>query len=199
MARQQIVVAIALTFCCALPGWAQTAGPSVIVVQQPIWSDLSVPQKIVLAPLSDEWDSMESLRQKKWLGIAARFAAMNAEEQRRLQGQMQEWGRLTPGERQIAREIYKNTSQLPVEKRQELKQKWEEYSSLPDAEKEKLKQLAEGQSTAKNIRPLPALTPLTVPVTVTPPGTPINTSVSAASPSTTAPTEPAGTETPQKQ
>lgn len=142
MARQQIVVAIALTFCCALPGWAQTAGPSVIVVQQPIWSDLSVPQKIVLAPLSDEWDSMESLRQKKWLGIAARFAAMNAEEQRRLQGQMQEWGRLTPGERQIAREIYKNTSQLPVEKRQELKQKWEEYSSLPEDEKEKLKKQA---------------------------------------------------------
>ena len=142
MARQQIVIAIALAFCCALPGWAQTAGPSVIVAPQPLWSDLSVPQKIVLAPLSDEWDSMDSLRQKKWQGIAARFATMNEEEQRRLQGQMQEWGRLTPGERQTAREIYKNTSQLPADKRQELKQKWEEYSSLPEEEKEKLKKQA---------------------------------------------------------
>ena len=166
---------------------------------QPKWSDLSIPQRIVLAPLSDDWDAMENYRQKKWISIAARFSEMPPEEQRRIQVQMQSWDKLSPEERNAARENFKSASQLPTEKKQQLKQKWEEYSSLPDAEKEKLKQLAEGQSTAKNIRPLPALTPLTVPVTATPPGTPINTSVSAASPSTTAPTEPAGTETPQKQ
>ena len=152
MARQQIVVAIALTACCALPGWAQTAGPSVIVAPPPIWSDLSVPQKIILAPLSDEWDSMEAIRQKKWMEIATRFAAMNPEEQRRLQGQMQEWGRLTPGERQTAREIYKYTSQLSADKKQELKQKWEEYSNLPEEEKEKLKKEASNRPI-KSIKP----------------------------------------------
>ena len=32
--------------------------------------------EIVLAPLSDDWDSIEFFRRKKWLGIAARFPEM---------------------------------------------------------------------------------------------------------------------------
>ena len=201
MAQASRFAAIALaSLITAIPGWAAPSSPALMATPpQPKWSDLSIPQRIVLAPLSDDWDAMENYRQKKWISIAARFSEMPPEEQRRIQVQMQSWDKLSPEERNAARENFKSASQLPTEKKQQLKQKWEEYSSLPDAEKEKLKQLAEGQSTAKNIRPLPALTPLTVPVTATPPGTPINTSVSATSPSTTAPTEPAGTETPQKQ
>ena len=154
---KQYCVGIVLAFSFALPGWSQTTSPSVIATPpQPTWSELTVPQKIVLAPLCDEWDSLESYRQKKWLGIAARFSSMTPEEQRRIQGQMQEWRKLTPEERHVARENYKTASQLPTEKKQELKKKWEEYSNLPEEEKAKLKQ----QAANKPMRPplLPGMT-----------------------------------------
>ena len=133
----------------ATTGLAATTSPSLIATTpQPKWSELTVQQKIVLAPLSDDWDSLEYYRQKKWLGIAAKFATMAPEEQRRIQGQMQEWGKLTPEQRQLARENFKTANQLPAEKKQELKKKWEEYSSLPDDEKEKLKRQAENSKSS---------------------------------------------------
>jgi hypothetical protein len=143
---------VGVIFSCVLAtaGWAATSSPSLIATPpQPKWSELTVPQKIILAPLSDDWDSLEYYRQKKWLGIAARFPAMTPEEQRRIQGQMQEWGKLTPEQRELARENFITANQLPTEKKRELKQKWEEYSSLPDEEKEKIKQQAASKPVAK--------------------------------------------------
>jgi hypothetical protein len=135
-------------------GWAATSSPSLIATPpQPKWSDLTVQQKIILAPLSDDWDALEYFRQKKWLGIVANFSKMTPEEQRRVQGQMQEWGKLTPEQRQMARENFKTANRLSADKKQELKQKWEEYSNLPEEEKDKLKQQAENQSIGKTGRP----------------------------------------------
>ena len=135
-------------------GWAATPSPSLIAVPpQPKWTELKVEQKIVLAPLSDDWDAMENYRQKKWLGIAARFFSLTPDEQRRIQTQMQEWDKLTPEERQAARDKFKTANQLPADKKQELKQKWEEYSSLPEKEKELLKQQAESKPVLKPTRP----------------------------------------------
>ena len=127
----------------ATTGWAATPSPSLIVTPpQPKWSELTVQQKTVLAPLSDDWDSLEYHRQKKWLGIVSRFASMAPKEQRRIQIQMQEWGKLTDEEREQARENYISAKQLPIEKKQELKKKWEEYSSLPKEERDRLRERA---------------------------------------------------------
>jgi hypothetical protein len=101
-----------------------------------------VEQKTILAPLSYDWDGMDYARQKKWLGITRRFYRMTADEQRRVQVQMQDWGKLTPQQRRLARENFITANKLPVEKKQELRLKWQEYSSLPDEEKERLKQQA---------------------------------------------------------
>lgn len=142
MAKKQL---FGIIICCILAtsGWAVTSSPSLIVTPtQPKWSELTVAQKIILAPLSDDWDSFENFRQKKWLGIANRFPSMMLEEQRRIQKQMQEWGKLTPEERQLARENFKAAKELPAEKKQKLKQKWEEYANLPPEQKERLKQQA---------------------------------------------------------
>ncbi|EXI91838.1 MAG: hypothetical protein AW12_01022 [Candidatus Accumulibacter sp. BA-94] len=137
MAEKLGVAVAVLTALLALPVRAEVPGPSAIVTPaQPQWTELTVEQKIVLAPLSDDWDILESNRQKKWLGIARRFASMTPAEQRRIQTQMQEWGKLTPAQRAQARENFITASQLPAEKKEELRQKWEEYSSLPEAEKE---------------------------------------------------------------
>jgi len=142
MAKKQL---FGIIICCtfATSGWAETTSPSLIVTPaQPKWSELTVAQKIVLAPLGDDWDSFENFRQKKWLGIASRFPGMMLEEQRRIQKQMQVWGKLTPEERQLARENFKAAKELPAEKKQKLRQKWEEYANLPPEEKDRLKQLA---------------------------------------------------------
>ena len=142
--------AVVFSVIMTATGWAATPNPSLIATtSQPMWSDLAVQQKIILAPLSDDWDSMESFRQKKWLGIAERFSVMTPAEQRRVQSQMQEWGKLSSEQRQQARENFKTVNQLPAEKKQELKQKWEEYSNLPEEEKEKLKQQADSKPPVK--------------------------------------------------
>jgi hypothetical protein len=158
MARQRIVGGIILSLFLAAPGWAQTTSPSIIATSlQPAWTELTVPQKIILAPLSDEWDSLESFDQKKWMGIAAHFPSLSPGEQRRLQGQMQKWRKLTSEERQVARENYKSAKQLPADKRKKLKQKWEEYSSLPEEEKEKLKKQVSGRLGKSLLPVLPVL------------------------------------------
>ncbi|HRD88875.1 MAG: DUF3106 domain-containing protein [Candidatus Accumulibacter sp.] len=150
MAEKLGVAVAVLTALLALPVRAEVPGPSAIVTPaQPQWTELTVEQKIVLAPLSDDWDILESNRQKKWLGIARRFASMTPAEQRRIQTQMQEWGKLTPAQRAQARENFITASQLPAEKKEELRQKWEEYSSLPEAEKERLKQQAASKPVPK--------------------------------------------------
>lgn len=130
-------VAIIFTSFLTVSVWAATPVPSLMATTpQPSWSELGVPEKIILAPLSDDWDSLEAYRQKKWLGIAARFSTMSPLEQRRVQSQMQVWGKLSPDERELARKNYMNASQLPAEKKAALRQKWMEYSRLSSAEKD---------------------------------------------------------------
>ncbi|MDR2451900.1 MAG: DUF3106 domain-containing protein [Candidatus Accumulibacter sp.] len=154
MARLRIVevipflarAGVMLGFFLACPGWTQAASPVAIATPpQPGWSKLSIPQKIVLAPLADEWDSLASFSRRKWLEFAVRFPLLSPEEQRRAQGQMWKWRKLTPEERQAARENYQFALRLSTGQRQELKQKWEKYSSLSGEEKEKFKQRAAGK------------------------------------------------------
>ena len=169
MVKSQFAIAFAATaLAFALTthsAWCATPSPSLIATPpQPKWTELTVQQRIVLAPLSDEWDSMEYYRQKKWLGIALRFHTLSPEEQRRIQEQMQEWDRLTPEERQLVREKFKSATQLPADKKQELLQKWEEYQSLPESEKQKLKAEA---STVPEVKPVPTK-PLPRPATPAP-------------------------------
>ena len=150
---EKLRVGVVLASFVAFTAWADAPCPSALITPtQPQWSELTVEQKTILAPLSDDWDAMEYYRQKKWLGITRRFSNMTPEEQRRIQVQMQEWGKLTPEERRLARENFKTANQLPVEKKQQLRQKWEEYSSLPEEEKERLKQQADTRAVDKRGR-----------------------------------------------
>lgn len=161
MARS-ILAGLVFAFSLVTTGWAATPSPSLIVTpEQPKWSELTVQQRTVLAPLADDWDSLEYHRQKKWLGIAARFPELAPKEQRRIQIQMQEWGKLTDDERQEAREKFISTKQLPIEKKRELKKKWEEYSSLPEEERARLRERA--MQFVKSAGDKPPLPPVSQP------------------------------------
>lgn len=181
---KKLLGAVILSSFLTVTGWAATPNPSVIATPpQPKWNELTIQQKTVLAPLGGDWDAMEYYRRKKWIGIAVRFPAMTPDEQRRVQSQMQEWGKLTPEQRRLAREKFQTVTQLPSEKKQELKQKWEEYSSLPEEEKEKHKQQANSKPIAKPGRPAAAGAPPPSPTasTAATPSTAVATTASGAS------------------
>lgn len=121
----------------ALLGSVHAAGP---ILGTPKWAELSAVEHKVLAPLADEWDSMDDTRKAKWLGVARRFPSMTAEEQERVQARMREWAKLTPEQRTLAREQYRSMRKSPAEQREALRQKWQEYENLPPEERDRLKE-----------------------------------------------------------
>jgi len=101
----------------------------------PEWAALTADQQQALAPLSAEWNRLSREHKTKWLGIAKRYPAMNAEEQKRVQARMQKWTKLTPEQRWQAREQYRIIGKMAPDRREELRRYWAEYQSLPPHEK----------------------------------------------------------------
>lgn len=112
------------------------------------WSELTQDQRTILAPLSNDWDSLDSPRKKKWIGIAKRYPTMTVAEQEKVQRRMQDWAKLSPEQRRTAREGFKSLSRLPPEKKQTLRDKWEEYQQLPEEEREKLRSAQKAKKPA---------------------------------------------------
>ena len=138
----------ALTLLAALVALApaEAAAPA---KKGPVWAELTADQQQVLEPLKPEWDKMDRQPRVKWLGIAKRYPAMTAKEQRRIQTRMQRWAKLTPEQREVARNNYrKNVGALPPDKKKELQAQWEEYRALPEDEKRRLAEKAAAQKPA---------------------------------------------------
>ncbi|HVE06872.1 MAG TPA: DUF3106 domain-containing protein [Paraburkholderia sp.] len=126
----------------AAPAPSKPAAPSLTVdipglqKADPLaWSRLSAAEHLALAPYAGVWDTFSSERKRKWLKIAARYPKMSPEAQKRLHEQMDEWVRMTPEQRRIARENYQISKNLPRETRQNA---WKAYQQLPEEQKEKL-------------------------------------------------------------
>src|SRR6185436_2497865 len=83
---------------------------------RPAWAELTAEQQKTLAPLKADWESLETERRRKWIGIAKRYPTMKAEEQ--------------------ARETYKQIVKAPPEQRDRLRQQWAEYQQLSPRERE---------------------------------------------------------------
>jgi len=141
MAKRRLTGGVIL-FCLALAAPLAAEPPTSAVIgtpPQPSWSQLNPQQQNILSPLSVEWNKMENIRRKKWLGIAERYPSMKQDEQRRVQNRMREWASLTPEQRNKVRDSYKDFNQLPAEQKQVVKQKWEAYSNLPEEEKQRIR------------------------------------------------------------
>jgi hypothetical protein len=109
----------------------------------PAWSALSRAQQEVLAPLRQDWATIDADRKQKWLEVARRFPTMPVAERQRIQERMAEWARLTPAERGRARLQFQQSRVLSPEDRQAA---WEQYKALPDDQREAL---------ARSARPAP--------------------------------------------
>jgi hypothetical protein len=99
------------------------------------WSHLTEAQHVALAPFATQWDSFSDERKKKWLRIASRFHRMSPDAQKHLHQRMEEWVRLTPDQRKVARENYQVSKSVPLEKREKA---WDAYQKLSEEQKKKL-------------------------------------------------------------
>lgn len=169
MATRRFIAGLAISL--VLAGAVQADTPTAVIIgtpPQPGWSLLSTHQKIILAPLVGDWDQMENIRRKKWLGIAERFPKMTPEEQARVQQRMREWAALTPTQRAKVRDSYKEFNQLDPEKKLAVKKKWENYSNLSEEEKIRARQ-PKAQTTETEISTISTPnSPSTATTTVTP-------------------------------
>jgi hypothetical protein len=107
-------------------------------VTRPAWAELTAEQQQVLSSLKPDWDSLDSARKRKWIGIAKRYPKLAPQEQERVQKRMQDWARLTPEQRRVARESYKSIAKAPPDKRANLRAQWAQYQALSPKERQSL-------------------------------------------------------------
>jgi hypothetical protein len=103
---------------------------------RPAWAELTAEQQMILAPLKADWESLETERRRKWIGVAKRYPNMTPQGQERVQRRMQTWAKLSPEQRRQARETYKQIVKVPPAQRDKLRQQWAEYQSLAPRERE---------------------------------------------------------------
>jgi len=120
------LAALIVSLCIAFSAAAAQTKPEAKKIAKPAWTELSLAQQQVLAPLQAEWEQLDTVRRKKWVSIADRYPTMKPPEQERLKKRMQEWAALSPAERKVAREKYQSLKREP-KKRDELKRRWQEY------------------------------------------------------------------------
>lgn len=112
----------------------------------PSWRSLTPAQRSALAPLEQDWATVEPSRKQKWLDLAARFPNMPVQERARVQERMANWARLSPQERGQARLQYQEARQLSPEERQA---RWQQYQALPPEQKQELLRRAKPAAPAK--------------------------------------------------
>ena len=106
---------------------------------RPAWAELTAEQQATLAPLKNDWDTLELERRQKWIQIAKRYPRMKPLEQERVQRRMQAWANLSPEQRRQARENYKHLAKTPRQApNKDLRQAWAEYQALSPYERESL-------------------------------------------------------------
>ncbi|MFM9881709.1 MAG: DUF3106 domain-containing protein [Burkholderiales bacterium] len=128
MVKKIYRVIILIGLCVATSAWsADRNGPT--------WSALKKEQQLVLSSLESEWGNFDAQRKAKWISIANQYPKMGKDEQERIQRRMKTWASLTPEQRQVARENYRDLSRLPQAERHAVRQKWDEYRRLPEDER----------------------------------------------------------------
>ncbi len=147
-ARQLKFVASILLGVASFASTAQPMSPppnSVLGSSKITWGSLTPAQKIALAPLASEWDGIEELPKRKWLGIANKYADMKPDEQQRIQDRLKTWVKLSPAQRMAVRENFSNTTKTPAAQKSA---QWQLYQQLSEEEKRKL---ANTTKTKKNV------------------------------------------------
>lgn len=130
---------------------------------RPLWMDLSESQQQALAPLAQQWPTMNEPHKRKWLAISQNFSQLSSDEQATVQGRMRDWAALSPQQRTAARLNYADAKQLLQDDK---KAKWEAYQALSPEAKQKLaaQQSLPVMGAAPAVKPVPTAKLATTPV-----------------------------------
>lgn len=109
------------------------------------WQELSAEQQSALAPLEQDWNSLEARQQRRWLQFASRYPKLSEVDQLRSQERMREWAAMTPEQRLEARSTYRQAQAVPKEERLA---HWEQYQTLTEDQKKILSEYGVGHETA---------------------------------------------------
>ena len=130
MAKTLIAIILCLSFVAPVSA-AAPVQPKPAATQtkpaKPDWSELTPAQQAVLAPLKQDWSTLDTLGRKKWVKVADGYPKMKPDAQKRLQARMQDWAKLTPEQRRVAREKFLAIKKMPPEKRAHVKSQWQQY------------------------------------------------------------------------
>ena len=132
---------------------AQSARPSSGQAGDTSWVALTPSQQSALAPLQQQWASLDVNRRQQWIAVAERVRALPAEDRARLTDRMLNWVDLPASERSATRLQFQQAQAWSA---QERSTRWDEYQSLhPDARKilaERWKREAETRAAAARTR-----------------------------------------------
>lgn len=105
-------ILIAILCCCALNATLASAEP---------WSDLTAPEQHVLAPIQPQWKQLSDKQHHHFRHLAHQYPALSTDEKLRFSIRLSTWAKLTPRQRQAARDKYRAFSRIPKEKRDQVK------------------------------------------------------------------------------
>jgi len=119
---------------------APAAAGGLPLVSSPGWSELTVDQRLALAPLERDWNTLDDARRRIWLEMVPGFTRLPDEERNRLHERMRAWVALSPAERQRARINFQLAKQSLHASEREAR--WEAYQALPPERRQELAEKA---------------------------------------------------------
>ena len=145
LAAAALVAAAGFSASATFAAQAEYAGPSTTPLATPAvngdaaggpaWSELNPAHRKVLAPLANDWNSLDARSKERWIDVAGRYPKMRPDEQQRANQRMGEWAKLTVAQRTQARMNFQEARSLSREEREA---RWKAYQALPEEKKREL-------------------------------------------------------------
>lgn len=118
---------------------------SLLPLAQPLWTELSRAQQQTLAPFAAEWNIWPAAEKRSWVSLSDRMPSMAPEKRQKMTERIIEWARLTPEERQTARDNYRLAKERSADIRANA---WERYRSMTQEQRSVLREAGTTSNTA---------------------------------------------------
>lgn len=79
-------------------------------------------ERTALAPMSQQWDGLSEEQQRSLLGVAKYFPDLTVTEKQRFLSRLESWGKLSPAQRQAARDKYRAFSKVSEDTQEQVRQ-----------------------------------------------------------------------------
>lgn len=104
-------------FLCSFSAWATAENA-------PLWTELSIPERTALTPIAYDWDHLPAQQRLKLLKVVKEFAKLTPKQQQIFYSRLQPWTRMSQGQRDAARNNFKQLQELPKSEQSQIKQLW---------------------------------------------------------------------------